>query len=127
MKANELLHRRLTVEDAAEAHIDRAGTAPEIGFGTFILSAPTPFARDDVAALKCRCAGGDRAHFPDAAELYARMGWQLPASIDRVYDAGLSNAVLGFRCATISRLLQALREGAPLPVRHDAGYISPKE
>jgi nucleoside-diphosphate-sugar epimerase len=43
MKANELLHRRLTVEDAAAAHLAALDRAPALGFDTFILSAPTPF------------------------------------------------------------------------------------
>ena len=43
LKANELLHRRLTVEDAADAHLAALDGAPALGFDTFILSAPTPF------------------------------------------------------------------------------------
>ena len=128
MKANELLHRRLTVEDAAEAHMVALERAPEIGFGTFILSAPTPFAPDDVATLKADAPGAIARYFPDAAELYARRGWQLPAAIDRVYDAGLSERLLGFRCRTdFAAVLAALRGGEPLPFAHDADYISPKE
>ena len=128
MKANELLHRRLTAEDAAQGHIVALERAPEIGFGTFILSAPTPFVPDDVAALKADAPGVIARYFPDAAELYARQGWQLPATIDRVYDSGLSERVLGFRCETdFAAVLAALRSGAPLPLAHDADYVSPKE
>jgi len=128
MKANELLHRRLTAEDAAQGHIVALERAPEIGFGTFILSAPTPFVPDDVAALKADAPGVIARYFPDAAELYARQGWQLPATIDRVYDSGLSERVLGFRCGTdFATVLAALRGGAALPFAHDADYISPKE
>ena len=128
MKANELLHRRLTVEDAAEGHMVALERAPEIGFGTFILSAPTPFVPDDVAALKADAPGVIARYFPDAAELYARRGWQLPAAIDRVYDAGLSERLLGFRCKTdFGAVLAALRSGGPLPFAHDADYVSPKE
>ncbi len=64
MKANELLHRRLTVEDAAEAHIVALERAPEIGFGMFIASAPTPFARDEVAALKADAPAVIATAFP---------------------------------------------------------------
>ena len=42
-KANEFLFRRLTVEDAAEAHIAALARAPKVGFDTFIISALTPF------------------------------------------------------------------------------------
>jgi len=128
MKANELLHRRLTVEDAAEAHIVALERAPEIGFGTFIASAPTPFTRDEVAALKADAPAVIARHFPDAAALYARRGWELPSSIDRVYDAGLAERVMGFRCKTdFAAVLEALRNNAELPFAHDADYISPKE
>ncbi len=126
MKANELLHRRLTVEDAAQGHLVALERAPEIGFGTFILSAPTPFAPADVAALKVDAPAVIARCFPDAAALYAAQGWTLPASIDRVYDAGLAERVLGFRCSTgFAEMLAALRAGAALPVAHDGDYVSP--
>jgi UDP-glucose 4-epimerase len=126
MKANELLHRRLTVEDAAQGHLVALERAPEVDFGTFILSAPTPFAPGDVAALKADATAVIARLFPDAAALYARQGWTLPATIDRVYDAGLAERVLGFRCRTdFAAMLAALRAGRDLPVAHDADYVSP--
>ncbi len=128
MKANELLHRRLTVEDAAEGHLAALDRAPELGFGTFILSAPTPFAPGDVAELKANAPAVIARYFPDAAALYAVNGWTLPHSIDRVYDAGHAERVLGFRCRTdFAGMLAALRQGGDLPVAHDATYVSPKE
>ena len=57
LKANEFLHRRLTVEDAAEAHLAALQRAPSIGFGTFVVSAPVPFVRSDAEALKRDAAG----------------------------------------------------------------------
>ncbi|MET0307759.1 MAG: NAD(P)-dependent oxidoreductase [Sphingomonas sp.] len=126
MKANELLHRRLTVEDAARAHVVALERAPEIGFGAFIVSAPTPFARADCAELKYDAPAVIARHFPDAAEIYARQGWQLPRSIGRIYDAGLAERALGFRCETdFAAVLTALRDGDPLPFAHDADYVSP--
>lgn len=128
LKANELLNRRLTVEDAAAAHLVALNRAVEIGFGTFILSAPTPFVPGDAHALKADAPAVIARYFPDAAALYARRGWVLPRSIDRVYDAGLAERVLGFRAATdFGTMLDTIRAGAPLPVAHDAAYISPKE
>jgi nucleoside-diphosphate-sugar epimerase len=128
MKANELLHRRLTVEDATEAHVVALARAPDIGFGTFIVSAPTPFARTDVADLKREAPAIIARLYPDAPELYARAGWSLPASIDRVYDAGLAERRLGFRCRSdFAEVLNALRDGRPSPAAHDPAYVSPKE
>jgi UDP-glucose 4-epimerase len=51
IKANEFLNRRLTVEDAAEAHLAALAKAPEIGFGTYVVAAPSPFVRADAEAL----------------------------------------------------------------------------
>ena len=51
LKANELLNRRLTVEDAAAAHLAALEAAPAIGCDTFILSAPPPFTREEAGEL----------------------------------------------------------------------------
>jgi nucleoside-diphosphate-sugar epimerase len=127
-KANELLHRRLTVEDAAAAHRVALERAPQLGFGTFIISAPTPFSPSEAAALKSDAAAAIKRRFPEAPALYARLGWSLPRSIGRVYDATLAERVLGFRCRTdFGTVLAAIREGAPLPFAHDPAYVSPKE
>lgn len=126
MKANELLHRRLTVEDAVAGHLAALEHAPTIGFDTLILSAPTPFSRDEAAALKADAAAVIATHLPEAAAIYAARGWTLPARIDRVYDASRAERVLGFRCATdFAAVLRALEHGAPLPFAHDADYTSP--
>ncbi|PAX08613.1 NAD-dependent epimerase/dehydratase family protein [Sphingomonas lenta] len=128
MKANELLHRRLTVEDAADAHLVALERAPELGFDTFILSAPTPFSREDAAELRRDAPAVIARYFPEAADLYARRGWRLPSAIDRVYDAGHAERRLGWRARTdFAAVLDALRTGAPLPFAHDADYVSPKE
>lgn len=128
LKANELLHRRLTVDDAARAHVIALERAPAIGFGRFILSARTPFVRSDARELMHDAAGLIAGRFPDARALYADRGWTLPTRIGRVYDASLAERVLGFRCETdFAAVLDALRSGAPLPFAHDPAYASPKE
>ena len=128
MKANEFLNRRLTVEDCARAHIAALEKAPAVGFGSYIVSAPTPFARRDVADLRRDARAVIARLFPDAAELYATRGWVLPETIGRVYDAAAIERDLGFRCSTdFAAVLGALRDGDALPFAHDADYISPKE
>src|SRR5260221_2188130 len=49
LKANEFLHRRLTVEDAAAVHLLALERAV-IGFDTFVVSAPSQFQRSDAEA-----------------------------------------------------------------------------
>ncbi|MFS2021447.1 NAD-dependent epimerase/dehydratase family protein, partial [Massilia sp. CT11-108] len=66
MKANEFLHRRLTVEDCALAHLAALEKAPAIGFGLYVVSAPTPFDRADAALLKTDAPAVIARHFPDA-------------------------------------------------------------
>lgn len=128
LKANELLHRRLTVEDAARAHVAALAKAPAIGFGTYIVSAPTPFARQEAAELKRDAAAVIARHFPDAPALYAARGWELPRRIGRVYDSARIQRELGFAFDTgFAQLLDALRSGTALPFAHDAAYVSPQE
>ena len=126
LKANEFLHRRLTVEDAARAHLAALDRAPDIGFGTFVISAPTPFGPDEADELKRDAAAAVLRHFPQAAGLYDKQGWALPRSIGRVYDSRLAEDRLGFRCQTdFAAILEAVANGRPLPFIHDADYVSP--
>ncbi|TIV39938.1 MAG: NAD(P)-dependent oxidoreductase, partial [Mesorhizobium sp.] len=99
-KANELLFRRLTVEDAAEAHVAALETAPLLGFDTFIISAPTPFRPLDCAELIADAPSVVARYFPDYPGLYARKGWTMFSSIDRVYDPSRAGERLGFVCKT---------------------------
>ncbi len=127
-KANEFLGRRLTVEDAAEAHLVALEKAPELRFDIFILAAPPPFSPDDCAELIRDAPAVITRRFPQAPELYARAGWRLPQTIDRVYDSSRAEDRLGFRCRTdFGTVLRALRDGGPLPFAHDPTYVSPKE
>ena len=127
-KANELLHRRLTARDAAEAHRVALARAPSLGFGLFIVSAPTPFAPREAGELKSQSDAVIARHFSDAPELYARQGWSLPRSIDRVYDAAQAEKLLGLRCRDVfGSVLDALRADAPFPFAHDPDYLSPQQ
>jgi UDP-glucose 4-epimerase len=128
LKANEFLHRRLTVEDAARAHLLALQRAPDIGFDVLIVSAPPPFERGDAAALGQDAARLIEARFPGVRGLYAARGWSLPPRIGRVYDPSRAERVLGFRSQTdFAAVLAALRSGAPLPFAHDPAYISPTQ
>jgi UDP-glucose 4-epimerase len=99
-KTNEFLFRRLTVEDAAESHVAALDQAPRLGFDTFIVSAKTPFSRDDCAELMVDAPAVVKRYFPQYPQLYARMGWTMFQSIDRVYDSDKAFRRLGFICRT---------------------------
>jgi UDP-glucose 4-epimerase len=128
LKANEFLNRRLTVEDAARAHIMALDRAPALGFETFILSAPPPFERSDATALIGDARAVIAHYHPEAAELYAAKGWVLPDHIDRIYDPAKAEQLLGWRAETdFAAILSALSKGTQMPFAHDPSYISPKE
>ena len=128
IKANEFLNRRLTVEDAADAHVAAPEKGAALGFDTFILSAPPPFAPDECEELLRDAPAVVARYFPEAPALYARMGWSLPAAIDRVYDPSRAERRLGFRCRTdFAAILDAIASGGELPFAHDPAYVSPKE
>ena len=109
-KANEFLFRRLSVEDAADAHVVALGKAGEIGFDTFIISAMTPFSRSDCRELMVDAPSVVARYFPDYPDKYQQRGWTMFGSIERVYDAGKAKRKLGFVCRTGFReILDGLR------------------
>jgi UDP-glucose 4-epimerase len=108
-KANEFLFRRLTVEDAAEAHVVALAKAPALGFDTFIISSMTPFSKADCRDLLADAPAVVARYFPDYRAKYEKRGWTMFDSIDRVYDASKARRVLGFACKTGFReMLDAL-------------------
>jgi UDP-glucose 4-epimerase len=113
-KANELLFRRLTVGDAAEAHVAALDRAPDLGFDTFIISAPPPFAPEDCEALMRDAPSVVARYFPDYPRLYAQRGWTMFDAIDRVYDPSHAARRLGFVCKTgFGEMLAALDAQQP--------------
>ncbi|WP_404479729.1 NAD-dependent epimerase/dehydratase family protein [Novosphingobium sp. BL-52-GroH] len=124
LKANEFLGRRLTVADAALAHL--AALERIEGCETFVLSAPPPFAREDAVELATDARAVIARRFPDAAALYARAGWVLPERIERIYDPAKAQRLLGWRAHTdFAAILTALREGGEMPFTHDPDWLSP--
>lgn len=114
-KANEFLFRRLTVEDAAESHAVALAKAPVLGFDTFIISAKTPFRRDDCAELIVDAPSVVARYFPRYSAHYAHLGWTMFQSIDRVYDAAKAAQRLGFVCRTgFAEKLRELADDYPV-------------
>lgn len=128
--ANGFLNRRLSVGDAALAHLaalEGSHAAWPSRCETFILSAPTPFARKDAAELARDARAVIARYFPQADELYAKAGWILPRSIERVNDPARAEALLGWRARDdFAAILRALAEGGPLPFAHDPHGQSPE-
>ena len=111
-QANELLYRRVDLDDVVEAHLRALERAPALGFGRYIISATTPFRPDDMAALRRDAAAVVERLYPDARALYAARGWSLFPTLDRVYVNDLARAELSWRPRhDFAHVLGALREG----------------
>jgi nucleoside-diphosphate-sugar epimerase len=95
-KVNELLYRRVDLEDVVGAHLLALDRGAEIGFGRYIISATTPFTRDDLAELRADAPAVVRRHAPDFDAVYERLGWTMFPSLDRVYDSARARAELGW-------------------------------
>jgi UDP-glucose 4-epimerase len=96
-KTNEFLHRRVDIEDVVNAHLIAAQRGPSAGFAKYIISATTPFSRADMAELRNAAPQVVRRCVPDCEREYARRGWKMPASIDRVYVNDRARTELGWQ------------------------------
>jgi UDP-glucose 4-epimerase len=90
------LYRGVDADDVAQAH-ELALAARPAGFEAFNVSAQTPFVRGDCRRLFEDAASVLLERLPWAGEEFARRGWQLPPSIDRVYVVERAIAGLGYR------------------------------
>jgi UDP-glucose 4-epimerase len=96
LKVNELLHRRVDIEDVVAAHRLALERAPEIGFGRYVISATTPFAKDDLAAIREDLPAVLRRMTPEYEDVYAQRGWRMFPSLDRVYVNERARRELGW-------------------------------
>ncbi|HMJ34219.1 MAG TPA: NAD(P)-dependent oxidoreductase [Baekduia sp.] len=96
LKTNELLYRRVDLEDAVSAHRLALERAPALGFGRYIISATTPFTREDLGELRADAPAVVARRFPDHVEAYERLGWRMFPSVERVYDNARARADLGW-------------------------------
>jgi len=97
LKANEFLHRRVDLEDAARAHLDAMQRLGRLDFGRYVISAATPFTRDDRAALRHDAPAVVERRVPGFAAVYAARGYRMTPSIGRVYDSARARADLGWQ------------------------------
>ncbi len=96
IKVNELLYRRVDLEDVVSAHRLALERAPAIGFGRYVITATTPFTPADLTAVRQDLPAVVRRLFPDYEELYAQRGWRMFPSTDRVYVNERARRELGF-------------------------------
>ena len=87
------VHRGIDARDVAMAHA-RALAHPHAG--TWNISGATPFVPDDAAPLAADAPPVVRMRAPALAADFAARAWELPPSIDRVYDASRATRELGW-------------------------------
>ena len=85
VKANEYPYRRVDLEDVVSAHLLALERAPSIGFGRYIIAATTPFLPEDLLDLRVNAPLVVKRRVPEYEVEYARRGWKMFPSIDRVY------------------------------------------
>lgn len=90
------LHRGVDGRDVADAHA-LALAFPGPGFRKYVISGATPFRSEDLHSLLVDAPTVLERRAPDLVEAFARRGWSLPASIDRVYSPALAMEHLGWK------------------------------
>ena len=92
------LYRGVDADDVAQAH-EHALAAELPAFEVFNVSAPSPFQAADCPMLLADAESLLLARFPWVRSEFARRGWLLPRSIDRVYVVDKAIEGLGYRPA----------------------------
>jgi UDP-glucose 4-epimerase len=111
-KANEFLHRRVDIEDVVSAHLLAVEQAQKIGFRKYIISATTPFLRDDAVELSIDASSVVRRRVPQYEAEYLRRGWKVFPTISRVYVNERARKELGWRPQyDFQSVIESLREG----------------
>ncbi|MEP0391037.1 MAG: NAD(P)-dependent oxidoreductase [Erythrobacter sp.] len=121
------LHRGIDARDVGEGHrtaLFHEGTA----FARFILSGDSPFTREDCEGLRQAAPDIIRARAPALAKEFDERGWNLPRTIDRVYDSGAACTDLGWKTRwgweevlvqTDRSDLEVLPQSAPFDLRRE--------
>ena len=97
LKVNELLYRRVDTEDVVSAHLLAMERAATLGFEKFIITATTPFTREDLAELGTNAPAVLAKRVPQYAALYAARGWKMMPVLDRVYVNEKARRLLGWQ------------------------------
>jgi UDP-glucose 4-epimerase len=80
------LHRGVDVRDVADAHAAALSVSAP-GFRRYVISGPTPFTAEDTAELYADACAVFARRAPELVATFARRGWLVPSSVDRVYSS----------------------------------------
>jgi UDP-glucose 4-epimerase len=96
LKANEFLYRRVELDDVVSAHLLALERAADLGFGKFIITATTPFSREDAEELGVDAVTVLRRRVPEFESIYAARQWKMLPTLDRVYVNERARKLLGW-------------------------------
>lgn len=112
LKLNELLYRRVDIDDVVGAHAQALARASALGFARYVVSATTPFTRDDLAALGHDAPAVLARRVPAHIDVYAQRSWRMLPALDRVYVNERARRELGWRPRfDFASALERLRAG----------------
>jgi UDP-glucose 4-epimerase len=112
VQVNELLARRVDIQDVVDAHLLALQRAPQLGFGRYIVSATTPFTPEDLPQLRADAPAVLARRVPGYEQVYAQHGWAMFAHVDRVYVNTAARQALGWQPRwDFAHALACVREG----------------
>ena len=115
LKANEYLSRRVEIEDAVNAHLLAVERAGSIGFSKYIISATTPFSKNDMTGLRNNPTEVLDKIIPEYKQQYQRLGWRMFPGIDRVYVNEKARKELGWKpLYDFKYIVNRLKEGTTI-------------
>ena len=99
LKVLELAYRRVDIQDIVGATLCAMKKAKEIGWGKYIISAPSPFQnnKETLEALDRNPEEVFSKLVPEMKAVFDKKGWKCLNRIDRVYDSSNAVADLGWQ------------------------------
>lgn len=114
IKVNELLHRRVDIEDIVTSHLLALERAEQIGFSKYIISATSPFQVEDLAMLSQDAAAVVQKYVPSFPAIFQQLDWKMFPQITRVYVNDKARRELNWMPKyDFASALEALAAGKP--------------
>lgn len=120
------LHRGIDARDVASAHERALEAFTTVGTRTLLISGATPFAPQDCTDLGRDAPTVLRRRAPALVEAFAKRGWPLPPTIDRVYDSRQAQRDLGWQPIHGFDEVMAMFEAGSDEVRAPTGAARPR-
>ena len=99
LKVLELCYRRVDIADVVSACVCAMRRSSQIGWGKYIISAPSPFASDSetLKRLDLDAAVVVEKAVPSCGDVFRNKEWKFLGRIDRVYDSRKAVVELGWK------------------------------